>query len=244
MSADELTRLLSLAGRRVLVAGGSGGIGSAICRLFLCAGAEVVSVDRPGVDAPAGTVGLECDLSDAAAVREMFARLEWEHLDVLVHSAGVTRDGVLWKLSEDDWRQVLATNLDSAFWLLHGAAPLLRKNGGGSVVLVASINGQRGKLGQANYSASKAGLIALARTAARELGRFDVRVNALAPGLVETPMTASLDYEVVRQALAESALGRAARPEDVANAALFLASNMARHVTGQVLRVDGGQLMA
>jgi 3-oxoacyl-[acyl-carrier protein] reductase len=244
VSAAELAGLLSLAGRRVLVAGGSGGIGRAICDLFLRAGAEVVSVDRPEVDPPQGTVGLECDLASPDAVHALFEQLEWEHLDVLVHAAGVTRDGLLWKLSEDDWRRVLTTNLDSAFWLLRSATPLLRKNGGGSVVLISSINGERGKRGQANYAASKAGLIALARTAARELGHFGVRVNALAPGLVETPMTASLDPEVVRQALAESALGRAAKPEDVAQAALFLASNMARHVTGQVLRVDGGQLMA
>ena len=161
----------------------------------------------------------------------------------MVHCAGITRDGVLWKLSSDDWRAVMAANLDSAFYLLHAAVPALRAAGGGAVVLVSSINGERGKAGQANYAASKAGLNALARTAARELGRFGIRVNAVAPGWVETPMTAALPEELRQRALAETALGRLGRPEDVAGAVLFLCSDLARHVTGQVLRVDGGQLI-
>lgn len=240
----ELAGLLSLAGRRVLVAGGGGGIGSAIVELFLAAGAEVASVDRPGVAAPRGALGLACDLARPEEVRALYERLGWERLDGLVHAAGITRDAVLWKLGDEDWRDVLATNLDSAFWLLRGAAPLLRARPGAAVVLIASINGERGKLGQANYAASKAGLIALARTAARELGRSGVRVNALAPGLVRTAMSAHLPPAVLARAEEESALGRLAEPEDVARAALFLVSDLARHVTGQVLRVDGGQLMA
>jgi acetoacetyl-CoA reductase/3-oxoacyl-[acyl-carrier protein] reductase len=135
-------------------------------------------------------------------------------------------------------------NLGSAFHLLHGATPLLRARGEGAVVLISSINGERGKLGQSNYAASKAGLIGLARSAARELGRFGVRVNVIAPGLVRTPMTATLPPEVTQRALEETALGRVAEPEDVAHAALFLCCDLGRHVTGQVLRVDGGQLMA
>jgi acetoacetyl-CoA reductase/3-oxoacyl-[acyl-carrier protein] reductase len=240
----ELAGLLSLAGRRVLVAGGGGGIGRAIVELFVAAGAEVVSVDRPGVGVPRGALAQSCDLSRADEVRALYERLGWERLDALVHAAGITRDAVLWKLDDEDWRDVLATNLDSAFYCLRGAVPLLRGRAGASVVLIASINGERGKFGQANYAASKAGLIALARTAARELGRFGVRVNALAPGLVRTAMIADLPPTVVARAEEESALGRLAEPEDVARAALFLVSDLARHVTGQVLRVDGGQLMA
>jgi acetoacetyl-CoA reductase/3-oxoacyl-[acyl-carrier protein] reductase len=235
---------LSLAGRRALVAGGGGGIGAAIVRLFLEAGAEVACAERPGVEAPQGARLLACDLADPKAVRALYAELGWSELDILVHCAGITRDGVLWKLEDSDWSEVLATNLDSAFHLLRGAAPLLRARGAGSVVLVSSINGERGKFGQTNYAASKAGLIGLARSAARELGRFGVRVNAIAPGLVRTPMTAALPGEVLQRAVEETALGRLAEPEDVAGAALFLCSPLARHVTGQVLRVDGGQLMA
>jgi len=234
---------VSLAGRRALVAGGGGGIGAAIVRLFLEAGAEVASADRPGVSAPPGSRALECDLADPAAVRELFTRLGWKELDFVVHAAGIVRDGVLWKLADGDWSQVMAVNLDSAFHLLRGAVPLLRARGDGSVVLISSINGERGKLGQSNYAASKAGLIGLARSAARELGRFGIRVNAIAPGLVRTPMTAALPPEVQQRALEETALGRVAEPEDVAGAALYLCSSLGRHVTGQVLRVDGGQLM-
>jgi len=151
---------------------------------------------------------------------------------------------VLWKMDPDDWDQVVRVNLDSAFHLLRGAVPLLRAAGDASVILVTSINGERGKFGQANYAASKAGLIGLGRTAARELGAFGVRVNLIAPGMIETRMTAHLPEDVRRRARDESALGRLGEPGDVAGAALFLASPLSRHVTGQVLRVDGGQLIA
>jgi NAD(P)-dependent dehydrogenase (short-subunit alcohol dehydrogenase family) len=193
-----------------------------------------------------GTRSLPCDLADEGAIAGMwdeYAR-QFDRLDVLVHCAGVTRDAVLWKLPPADWRTVMAVNLDSAFHLLRGAVPWMRQGGGGSVVLVTSINGERGKLGQSAYAASKAGLIGLGRTAARELGRFGIRVNLVSPGLVATPMTADLPPAVVEQALAESVLGRAGEPDDVAQAILFLAADGARHVTGQVLRVDGGQLIA
>jgi len=163
---------------------------------------------------------------------------------VLVHAAGITRDGVLWKMTDDAWEDVIRVNLDSAFWLLRDAVPWLRRAEGGSVVLISSINGERGKFGQANYAASKAGLIGLGRSAARELGKFGVRVNLVAPGLIETPMTETLPEDAKRKALEETALGRFGRPEDVAGAVLFLASALSAHVTGQVLRVDGGQLTA
>ena len=238
--------LVSLAGKTALVAGGSGGIGAATSSLFLAAGARVVSVDLPGRGAVDGAVAIEADLGDPAGARHAVAQATDAAggLDIVVHSAGITRDAVLWKLSDDAWRDVLRVNLDSAFWLLREAAPILRKSGEGAIVLVSSINGERGKFGQANYAASKAGLLGLARSAARELGAFGVRVNAIAPGFIDTPMTAALPEELRRKAVEESALGRMGSPEDVAAAILFLVSPLSRHVTGQVLRVDGGQLMA
>ncbi len=238
--------LLSLSGRTALVAGGSGGIGSVTATLLARAGARVLSVDRPGTVAPEGAEGLVCDLADPRAIEHLASevRERVNVLDLLVHSAGITRDGVMWRMCDEDWSNVLEVNLGSAFRLLRGTAPLLRARGGGSVVLISSINGERGKFGQSNYAASKAGLIGLARSAARELGRDGVRVNVVAPGFVRTAMTAALAEEHRRRAVDETVLGRAAEPEDVAYAVLFLCSDLARHVTGQVLRVDGGQLMA
>lgn len=249
LAALDAASRLSLAGRTALVTGGSGGIGAAVVATLAQAGARVVSVDLPGQPQPPGAEALECDLGDAAAVGRLVERLRRIHpeLHLLVHCAGITRDGVLWKLADEDWTEVLRVNLDSAFHLLKGCTPLLRAaaaSGGCSVVLVTSINGERGRFGQANYAASKAGLIALARTAARELGRFGVRVNCVAPGLIVTAMTRALPPEAAERSIAETALGHAGRPQDVADAVLYLCSGMSVHVTGQVLRVDGGQLMA
>jgi len=241
----SLSDILSLEGRTALVAGGAGGIGSRIVDRLLESGARVLSVDLPGRSPPGGAVALEADLGDPEAVASLFREV-WEHvdhLDALVHCAGITRDRVLWKMEPAAWSEVIRVNLDSAFHLLREATPLLRVRGGGSVVLVSSINGERGKFGQANYAASKAGLLGLGRTAARELGRFGIRVNVLAPGMIETPMTADLPGEVRAAAEAEAVLGRIGTPDDVALAALFLLSPMSAHVTGQVLRVDGGQLI-
>jgi 3-oxoacyl-[acyl-carrier protein] reductase len=243
---EDPTRLLSLEGKLALVAGGAGGIGAAIVRTFQEAGARAIVVDQPGVAAPEGATLLPCDIADATAVSELFARLSQSEsrLDILVHAAGVTHDAVLWKMTTDAWDHVLRVNLDSAFHLLHGAVPMLRRAEAGSVVLVTSINGERGKFGQSNYAASKAGLIGLGRTAARELGAFGIRVNMIAPGMIRTAMTEQLGNEVRERAREETVLKRLGEPDDVARVALFLASGMSRHVTGQVLRVDGGQLIA
>ena len=147
-------------------------------------------------------------------------------------------------MSDDDWDTVLRVNLDAAFRLVRAAIPPMRQAGSGHIVLISSINGERGKFGQANYAASKAGLIGFARTVAREVGRFGIRVNVIAPGLILTPMTTSLPDDVLARAVDETALGRAGRPADVARAVLYLCSDLSSHVTGQVLRVDGGQLTA
>ncbi len=242
---EPLDQLVGLAGRVALVAGGGGAIGSAVAARLLEAGARVFCLDLPGRAGPAGTTTMACDLTQSADVAQTIARAGHEagRLDIVVHAAGITRDARLWKQTADDWRAVLSTNLDSAFYLLHAAIPLLRQTGSGSIVLISSINGQRGKVGLGAYAASKAGLEALARTAAREVGGFHIRVNVVAPGWIETPMTAQVSEEVRRRALDEAALGRLGEPDDVARAVLFLAGELSRHVTGQVLRVDGGQLI-
>jgi acetoacetyl-CoA reductase/3-oxoacyl-[acyl-carrier protein] reductase len=242
----SIERLVGLDGKVALVTGGGGGIGSAVVALLREAGARVLSVDLPGAPCVEGARRFDCDVGKPDDVAGLFeaVRREVDSLDLLVHCAGITRDRVIWKLRPEDWDDVLRVNLDSAFLLLREAVPLMRGAGEGAVVLVSSINGERGKFGQSNYAASKAGLIGLGRTAARELGRFGIRVNVVAPGMIETAMTESLGEEMKRQAVEETVLGRIGRPEDVARAVLFLLSGMGRHVTGQVLRVDGGQLMA
>lgn len=237
---------LSLAGKVALVTGGSGAIGSAIVAMFRAAGAKVVSVDRPGAPVPDGVVFLPIDLAERTRIDALIEEVEGRHgrIDILVHCAGITRDSVLWKMSPQQWSEVMSVNLDSAFHLLRLCAPMMRRNGGGAVVLVSSINGQRGKFGQSNYVASKAGLIGLTKAAALELGGFGIRVNCVAPGWIETPLTAKVPAEFRERALAETPLHRLGQPDDVASAVLFLCSDMSGHITGQVLRVDGGQLMA
>ena len=241
--------LFDLEDKVVLVAGGSGDIGSAIVDIFIGAGARVLSTDLPdrhpkqtGDRAPAF---LPCNISKPTEVRKLMERVHNEQgrLDVVIHSAGITRDRVHWKMSDEEWSDVLEVNLSSAFYLLRAATPLLRKAGAGAVVLISSITAQRGKFGQANYAASKAGMIALGKTAALELGRFGIRVNAIAPAWIETEMTASVPVDVRDKELEDSPLGRLGQPEDVARVALFLGSDLSRHVNVQVIRVDGGQEM-
>jgi NAD(P)-dependent dehydrogenase (short-subunit alcohol dehydrogenase family) len=235
----------SLAGRVAIVAGGAGGIGSAIATVLLDAGARVVSGDREGRAGPAAAVSLVCDVTHRPDVDALVATtVDREgRLDIVVHAAGIARDARIMRMSDEDWRAVMATNLDSAFYLLRAAAPAIRASGGGAIVLVSSINAERGKAGQANYGASKAAMNTLARTAAREFGRDGIRVNAVAPGWIETPLTAALSRDLRQRALEETALGRIGRPDDVASVVLFLCADASRHITGQVLRVDGGQLI-
>src|SRR5918997_371544 len=162
-------------------------------------------------------------------------------LDVLVNAAGTTSDAPLWEMTEEQWRLVLDTNLKGAFSYTQAAARHFRRVRGGRVVNVASIEAGRGRFGLANYAASKAGLVALTRAAAAELGRYGVCVNAVSPGFIRTPLVERLPGAVTERAARESALGRMGEPEDVAHAVLFLCSERARHITGAVLNVDGGQ---
>ncbi len=230
-----------------LVTGASSGIGLAVALALARAGARVHAFDLapppavPGEDAPAFQ---RVDVRSAEEVERAVARvLERERrIDHVVHCAGITRDRALWNLDDEAWNDVLAVNLTGAFHVLRAVAPSMRERRAGRIVTIASVNGLRGRFGQANYAASKAGLVALTRTAARELGARGITVNAIAPGMVETPMSAALPPEIRERARAETCLGRLGRPEDVAQAVLFLLSEAAAHVTGTVLVVDGGQL--
>lgn len=235
-----------LAEKVFVVTGGRSGIGQAVVAGLLQHDAGVCSLDVSAApEADGGALELVCDVADPAAVDAALAAAaeRFGGLDGIVQCAGITRDGLLWKLTEEEWGQVIDVNLTGSFHVMKSAVPHLRARGGGAIVNVTSINGMRGKFGQSNYAASKAGLIALTKTAARELGTFDIRVNAVAPGLVKTPMTADLPEAFVQKALDEAALKRLTEAEDVAAAVLFLLSDLARQITGETLRVDAGQYM-
>jgi 3-oxoacyl-[acyl-carrier protein] reductase len=232
----------SLQDKIAVVTGGSGAIGSAIVAAIEQQGAHAVSLD---VAHPASGSGLyqACDVGDDNSVASALAAVQREYgrLDLVVHAAGISREGVLWKLAVEDWDVVQRVNLRGAFLLLRHAIPLVRAGGGGRIVLIGSINGSRGKFGTAAYSASKAGLIALAKTAAREVAHFGILINVVEPGWVLTPLTQSMPQAIQDAALAESLLGKFVEPADVAAAVAFLCGPGARQITGQILRVDGGQ---
>jgi len=244
---------LELSGSVALVTGAGRGIGAAIARELAHQGSDLVlaDVELAGVEAVAA--GARASGRRAIAVQADAARLDQaEHcvatavhelgrLDILVYCAGVARDAVIWKMTEEQWDTVLAVNLKGCFACCRAVAPVFRAQQGGRIVNIASINGLRGKAGLANYSASKAGVVALTRTLARELGPSGVTVNCIAPGMIKSPMTAGLSQRVLDNAIAESALGRLGEPEDVAWAVAFLCSPRSRHITGAVLTVDGGQ---
>ena len=243
-------------GKVALVTGAASGIGRACALEFARGGADIVLVDSAGEVALAQAenllkaaggrvVSFRADVSEHAragqVVEETIARLG--RLDILVNAAGTTADAPLWEMTEEQWRRVLDVNLKGAFSYTQAAARVFRARRAGKVVNVASIEALRGRFGLANYAASKAGLAALTRSTAGELGRFNVNVNAVAPGFIRTPLVERLPERVRERAVAESVLGRLGEPEDVAHAVAFLASERARYITGAVLVVDGGQLL-
>jgi 3-oxoacyl-[acyl-carrier protein] reductase len=158
-----------------------------------------------------------------------------------VNNAGISKDGVLWKMDESQWDSVINTNLKGCFNYLRAVSPIFREQKFGKIVNVSSINGMRGKFGLANYAASKAGIIGLTKVAAKELGKYNVNVNAVAPGMIATDLTASISEEAKQQSLSEIVLGHFGKPEDVADLIAFLVSDKAKHITGEVIKVDGGQ---
>ncbi len=229
---------MSFAGRLALVTGGARGLGRCIADSLAARGASVHVFDVG--DATGPFVFHRVNVADPAAVSAAVEGLPAPPA-LLVNNAGITRDRSLLKLSDAEWRDVLEVNLTGAFWVLRAVARRMAQAGFGRVVNVSSINARRGKFGQANYVASKAGLLGLTTTAARELGPKGITVNAVAPGMVLTGLTRALPAEVLARAREEAVLGRLAEPSDVAEAVLFLLSDAARNITGEVLRIDGGQ---
>jgi 3-oxoacyl-[acyl-carrier protein] reductase len=238
-----------------LVSGAARGIGRAVTESFLEQGCRVALVDRlpaPELRAASSDLakgdrarGYSCDIRKAEAVDRTVESVvrDFGGLHFLVNNAGITDDGVVWKLSDEQWQNVLDTNLTGSFHLIRAVAPRLRSQRFGRIVNISSINALRGKFGQANYAASKAGQLGLTLSAARELAREKITVNAIAPGFIETDLTAKLSEAVRTQARSETLLGRLGRPGDIAAAVLFLCSDGAEQITGIVLRVDGGQCL-
>jgi 3-oxoacyl-[acyl-carrier protein] reductase len=227
--------------RSVLVTGGNRGIGLAIARKLAAAGDSVTVTSRSGADVPGLTVA-RCDVRDAAAVDAAFTAAETEHgpVEVVVANAGITRDQLLALMSEDDFGAVIDTNLAGAYRVAKRAVrPMIRMRRG-RIIFISSVVGLLGSGGQANYAASKAGLIGLARSLARELGTRNITVNVVAPGFVDTDMTAALADDKKAAILAGVPLGRYASADEVAAAVAFLASADAAYITGAVLPVDGG----
>ncbi len=228
-------------GRVAIVTGGMRGIGRAIAEHLAAGSADVHVFDRAAGDvAEAPFSAHAVDVADSQAVARAVAALPAPPA-LLVNNAGILRDRTIAKMTDEEWQDVLTVNLTGAFNMIRAVAPGMTGAGHGRIVNITSINGLRGKFGQANYSASKAGLIGLTKTAARELGPKGITVNAVAPGMVMTEMASTLPEELLSQAVAESALKQLAEPADIAHAVAFLLSDAARMITGQVIQVDAGQ---
>ena len=230
-----------MSGRSVLVTGGSRGIGLAIARSFVAAG-DRVAVTHHSTPPPDGMFAVKCDVGDPAGVGEAVATVA-EHLgpiEVLVANAGITRDGLAVRMSDRDWYDVLDTNLTGVWSACRAVLPAMMRARGGRVIFLSSVVGLLGSAGQANYAASKAGLVGLARSLAREYASRGITVNVVAPGLVDTDMTSVLSQKQRDDILERTPIGRAASSEEVAAAVAFLASDAAAAITGAVVPVDGG----
>jgi 3-oxoacyl-[acyl-carrier protein] reductase len=245
---------MNLEGKSAIVTGGSVGIGASIAVKLAECGANValnfrkhreeaeaildriVQMGRKGLLVRADISSFEEAAQMVEAVTDAFGKV-----DILVNNAGINWDGVIWKMTEEQWDQVLDINLKGYFNYIRAVAPLFREQQSGKIVNITSINGLRGKFGQSNYSASKAGIIGLTKSVARDLGKYGINVNAVAPGLIETDMMKNAEESVRSAALEDIVLKRIGQPEDVANLVVFLSTDLARHITGEVIKVDGGQ---
>ena len=260
-SATRSASALPLLGRIALVTGGSRGIGRAIALALATRGADVAFTwlsERATADESAaeatdtfqtleqigrGAVAVPADGRSTFDVETAVARTfeRFGGLDILVNNAGIARDHVVWKMTDDDWADVIDTDLTSCMRYIRAVVPLMRERGGGRIIGISSINAVRGKFGQSNYAAAKAGIIGLSKSVAKEVGRYGITVNVVTPGMIDTKLVAALPEEVRKNALTETALGRLGEPEDVAALVTFLATDDARHITGAVIPVDGGQ---
>lgn len=243
-----------LEGKVALVTGGTSGIGAAVALDLARHGAEVAIVDiqageaaRKILDAIEGEgvrgVSLAADVAERGRAREVVTEVQnrLDGLHILVTCAGINRDAMIWKMSDEEWDAVLDVDLTGTFYYCQAVAPIFRVQQDGKIVTITSINGLRGKVGQVNYSAAKAGVIGLTKALAKELARSHVNVNAVAPGFILTPMTAAMPVQAREAAIAEIPLGQPGRAEDVAALVTFLCTDRARHITGEVIKVDGGQ---
>lgn len=244
-----------LEGKNCIVTGGSKGIGLAVVEAFIAEGASVEYISRSKADrhdelaTRAAELGRElrwsaCDVSDPMALEAAIeASIARGPIDVVVNNAGITRDGLVFRMSTDDWNSVLGTNLTSTFVVCRAAARAMIKRRAGSIINVSSVVGITGNGGQTNYSASKAGLIGFTKSLAKEVSSRGVRVNAIAPGFIETSMTDAIPADAKTKLMSQIPLGRAGRADEVASTIVFLASDMASYITGEVIKIDGGMAM-
>ena len=245
-----------LDGKTALVTGATRGIGRAIALKFASEGADIAFTYRSQEEAAltltaeieAMGVRVKAYRSDAASFEDAHnvvadAKETFGHIDILVNNAGITKDGLMMRMDEASWDAVIGTNLKSAFNFIHACTPIMARQRSGSIINMSSVVGVSGNAGQCNYSASKGGLVALTKSAARELGARGVRVNAVAPGFIKSKMTDVLTDDVKNRMLSAIPMGKFGEVEDVANAVAFLASDSAAYITGQVISVNGGMLM-
>lgn len=247
---------MTLENKTAIVTGGSRGIGRAICVALAKEGANVVTCYAHGADGANETVrmceelgvkalAIQADVADNADVESMVAKVkeDFGSIDILVNNAGITKDNLMLRMNEDDFTQVIDTNLKGAFLCIKNVSKIMLKQRAGKIINISSVVGVRGNTGQVNYSASKAGLIGMTKSAAKELATRGITVNAVAPGFIETDMTAKLPEAVVEEGLKTVPMKCMGTGEDVANLVAFLASENARYITGQVICVDGGMAM-
>ena len=245
---------MDLEGKVALITGGSMGIGTAISLNMAQNGADVALTyrrhEQEALDVVEKIQGMgrkskayKVDVSEFEAVQNLVNEVlqEFEHLDILINNAGMNWDGVVWKMTEEQWDKVIDVDLKGTFNFIRAVAPLFREQKAGKIINITSINGLRGKFGQSNYSAAKAGTIGLTKTVAREMGKYNVNVNSVAPGMILTDMFKDLPEEIKQKAADETVFNRLGDPDDVAHIVSFLASDRSRHITGEVIKVDGGQ---